>query len=220
VDTLGLILAVVVHSVGVQDYHGARLVRMRLHGARLVRMRLLGRFPRLSFFWADGGYDKGALSDWAARFLGRALSGPRAFWAARFVGWVLLSAGSSCRLGPLVGWVLQIVPKLEGQTRGTERLRRAATPLGRGAHLWVVEPTFGWWSPPLGGGAHLWVVEPTFAWRGKLRRLFKDFEEREQSSEAWIRIAMIHIAMIHIAMIHIAMIHIMSRRLTVSCPEG
>jgi len=90
VDTLGLILAVVVHSVGVQDYHGARL----------VRMRLLGRFPRLSFFWADGGYDKGALSDWAARFLGRALSGPRA-----------LSAGSSCRLGPLVGWVLQIVPK-------------------------------------------------------------------------------------------------------------
>jgi len=85
---------------------------------------------------------------------------------------------------------------------------------------WVVEPTFGWWSPPLGGGAHLWVVEPTFAWRGKLRRLFKDFEEREQSSEAWIRIAMIHIAMIHIAMIHIAMIHIMSRRLTVSCPEG
>jgi len=72
----------------------------------------------------------------------------------------------------------------------------------------------------LGRGAHLWVVEPTFAWRGKLRRLFKDFEEREQSSEAWIRIAMIHIAMIHIAMIHIAMIHIamihiMSRRLTV-----
>ncbi len=97
----------------------------------------------------------------------------------------------------------------------------------------------------MGRGAHLWVVEPTFAWRGKLRRLFKDFEEREQSSEAWIRIAMIHIAMIHIAMIHIAMIHIamihiamihiamihiamihiamihiMSRRLTVSCPEG
>ncbi len=72
----------------------------------------------------------------------------------------------------------------------------------------------------MGRGAHLWVVEPTFAWRGKLRRLFKDFEEREQSSEAWIRIAMIHIAMIHIAMIHIAMIHIamihiMSRRLTV-----
>jgi len=63
VDTLGLILAVVVHSVGVQDYHGARLVRMRLHGARLVRMRLLGRFPRLSFFWADGGYDKGGLSE-------------------------------------------------------------------------------------------------------------------------------------------------------------
>ena len=78
-----------------------------------------------------------------------------------------------------------------------------------------MEPTFGSWSPPLGRGAHLWVVEPTFAWRGKLRRLFKDFEEREQSSEAWIRIAMIHIAMIHITMIHI-----MSRRLTVSCPEG
>ena len=38
-----------------------------------------------------------------------------------------------------------------------------------------------------------WVVERTFAWLCTFRRLSKDFEERQESSEAWIRIAMIHI---------------------------
>ena len=45
VDTLGLVLAVVVHGAGIQDYHGARL----------VLMKLLGRFGRLSLLWAEGG---------------------------------------------------------------------------------------------------------------------------------------------------------------------
>ena len=46
VDTLGLILAVVVHAANVQDRDGAKL----------VLARLAGRFPHLALIWADGGY--------------------------------------------------------------------------------------------------------------------------------------------------------------------
>jgi transposase len=46
VDTNGLLLHRVVHSAGVQDRAGARLV---LHG-------LHDRFPRLQLVWVDGGY--------------------------------------------------------------------------------------------------------------------------------------------------------------------
>jgi putative transposase len=46
VDTLGLILALVVHPANVQDRDGALL----------VFLKLLGRFPRLQKIWADGGY--------------------------------------------------------------------------------------------------------------------------------------------------------------------
>jgi len=116
---MGLLLAVVVHCAGIQDYHGAKL----------VLMKLLGRFPRLSLFWADGGYGKGGLCDWLQRF---------------------------------AGWTLAIVPKLDGQKGFVVLPRR-------------------------------WVVERTFAWLMKFRRLSRDLEERPQSSEAWIRIAMINI---------------------------
>jgi putative transposase len=54
VDTLGLLLAVVVHAADVQDRDGARL----------VLGKLAGRFPRLRLVWADGGY-AGALLLWA-----------------------------------------------------------------------------------------------------------------------------------------------------------
>ena len=54
VDTLGLLLAVVVHPADVQDRDGARL----------VLARLLGRFPRLQLIWADGAYG-GKLVKWA-----------------------------------------------------------------------------------------------------------------------------------------------------------
>lgn len=54
VDTLGLLLAVVVHAANVQDRDGARL----------VLAKLAGRFPRLWLLWADGGY-AGALLVWA-----------------------------------------------------------------------------------------------------------------------------------------------------------
>lgn len=54
VDTLGLLLAVVVHAANVQDRDGARL----------VLAKLTGRFPRLWLLWADAGY-AGALLVWA-----------------------------------------------------------------------------------------------------------------------------------------------------------
>ncbi len=59
VDTLGLLLAVVVHAANVQDRDGARL----------ALAKLAGRFPRLRLVWADGGY-AGALLGWAAATLG------------------------------------------------------------------------------------------------------------------------------------------------------
>jgi putative transposase len=53
VDTLGLVLAVVVHAANVQDRDGAKL----------VLAKLLECFPRLRHLWADGGY-AGKLVDW------------------------------------------------------------------------------------------------------------------------------------------------------------
>lgn len=54
VDTLGLVLAVVVHSAGVQDRDGAKLVLAKL---------AVGGFARLQLLWADGGY-AGKLVEW------------------------------------------------------------------------------------------------------------------------------------------------------------
>jgi putative transposase len=59
VDTLGLILAVVVHEANIQDRDGARLVLEKLKG----------KFARLVLIWADAGY-AGKLIDWT-----RALAG-------------------------------------------------------------------------------------------------------------------------------------------------
>ncbi len=38
-----------------------------------------------------------------------------------------------------------------------------------------------------------WVVERTFAWLGRYRRLSKDFEEKTETSESMVYLAMIHI---------------------------
>ncbi|MGQ9651994.1 MAG: IS5 family transposase [Phycisphaerae bacterium] len=56
VDTLGLILAVVVHAADVQDRDGAKLVFRKLRGL----------YPQLQRIWADGGY-AGKLIDWTKR---------------------------------------------------------------------------------------------------------------------------------------------------------
>jgi putative transposase len=64
VDTLGLLLAVVVHPAHIQDRDGAKLV--------FARAKLGGAWPRMERVWADGGYS-GKLIGWV-----------RSFW-----GWVL-----------------------------------------------------------------------------------------------------------------------------------
>lgn len=55
VDTLGLLLAVVVHAANIQDRDGSKLVLTQLKG----------NFPRLVLIWADGGY-AGQLIQWVA----------------------------------------------------------------------------------------------------------------------------------------------------------
>ena len=56
VDTLGLLLAVLVHSADIQDCHAAPAVLWRLQG----------RFPRLRLIWADASY-AGQLVGWTRR---------------------------------------------------------------------------------------------------------------------------------------------------------
>jgi putative transposase len=53
VDTMGLVLAVVVHAANIPDCHGAKLVLARLRH----------RFSRLRLLWADGAY-AGQLIEW------------------------------------------------------------------------------------------------------------------------------------------------------------
>ena len=53
VDTMGLILAVVVHSAGIQDRDGAKVVFEKIKND----------LPRLELVWADGGY-AGKLVEW------------------------------------------------------------------------------------------------------------------------------------------------------------
>jgi putative transposase len=66
VDTLGLIIAIVVHAANIQDRDGAKLALEKLAAKNGKARRL---FPRLKLIWADGGY-AGQLIDWA-KSLGR-----------------------------------------------------------------------------------------------------------------------------------------------------
>ena len=59
VDTLGLLLAVVVHPANIQDRDGARSVLQRCRGLS----------PRLRLVWADGGYG-GKLVNWTYKICG------------------------------------------------------------------------------------------------------------------------------------------------------
>ena len=59
VDTLGMLLAVVVHSAGIQDRDGARSVLAKIKGC----------FPRLTTILADGIYN-GGIAGWAKAFGG------------------------------------------------------------------------------------------------------------------------------------------------------
>ena len=60
VDTLGLIMAIVIHAANIQDYDGAKLV-----------FQALGeRFKRLLVVFADSAYGKMGLPDWVKQTLG------------------------------------------------------------------------------------------------------------------------------------------------------
>ena len=59
VDTLGLILAVVVHPANIQDRDGAKLV--------FEKAKFKGTWPRMLRVWADGGY-AGKLIEWVFAF--------------------------------------------------------------------------------------------------------------------------------------------------------
>jgi putative transposase len=118
VDTLGLLLAVVVHRADIQDRDGLWLLLARLEG----------KFARLTKLFADGGYQ------------GR----------------------METVVSELFGWVLSIV-KRSAEAKGFEVLPKR------------------------------WIVERTLAWLGRNRRLSKDYEERTESSEAMVQIAMIHL---------------------------
>jgi putative transposase len=59
VDTLGLLLFVLVHSAGIQEKDGAKL----------LLEQVVGKFPRLELIWADGGY-AGWLVEWVKSVAG------------------------------------------------------------------------------------------------------------------------------------------------------
>ena len=58
-DTIGLVLAVVVHAASTQDRDGAKLLFEKIKG----------KFSRLKLIWADGGY-AGQLVDWVKNCCG------------------------------------------------------------------------------------------------------------------------------------------------------
>jgi putative transposase len=63
VDTVGNLLEVVVHAAGIQDYHGAKP----------VLLKLTETVSTLKKIWADGIYKKGGLVDWVRETLDIAL---------------------------------------------------------------------------------------------------------------------------------------------------
>jgi putative transposase len=117
VDVLGLVLAVHVHSAGIQDRDGAKS----------LLAAVLASFPTLKLIWADGGY-AGKLVSWVEETLNR---------------------------------VLSIVKR------------------PRNSGFKVLQ-----WR---------WIVERTFGWLNRSRRLSKDFEVLNETSETWVRIAMIQL---------------------------
>jgi putative transposase len=123
VDTLGMVLAAVVHSAGIQDRDGAKL----------VLEKLVGRFPRLKKILADGIYN-GDIAEWAQK---------------------------------LGGWIWELVVRDPGEP---QEEKKQFKPLK--------------WR---------WIVERTFAWVTHNRRMSRDYERSEESSESWIYLAMIHL---------------------------
>ena len=123
VDTLGLVMAAVVHAADIQDRDGAKP----------VLKKLIGRFPRLKKILADGIYN-GGIAEWAKE---------------------------------LGGWILELVVRDPNETEEEKKKFKVLK-----------------WR---------WIVERTFAWLGRYRRMSKDYERTEESSESWIYLGMIHL---------------------------
>lgn len=120
VDVLGLILYVVVHSAGIQDRKGGKM----------LMKKLLSIFPTIKKIWADGGYTGQTMVDWVKSI-------------------------AAC--------VFSVVTKPRKKFE-------------------IVQ-----WR---------WIVERTFGWLNFHRRLSKDYEYYNSSSEAWIKVAAINM-MLH-----------------------
>ena len=60
VDTLGLLLAILVHPANISDQAGAKLLLEKFKHS----------FPRLRLIWADGGYDGQPMIDWVQQVCG------------------------------------------------------------------------------------------------------------------------------------------------------
>lgn len=114
------------------------------------------------------------------------------------------------------GWLIAVwvdaadVPEWDG---GREPVRQAQREHPRLRHLWVdagfgtkfaawVREAVGWTVDVVTkvAGQHgfavqprRWVVERTLSWLFKQRRLAKDFERLEESTEAWISLTMIRL---------------------------
>jgi putative transposase len=135
VDTLGMVVSAVVHSAGIQDRDGAKL----------VLKKMVGRFPRLKKILADGIYN-GGIAEWTKE-----------------VG----------------GWILEVVahpkPEKAADAKGEEKAADAKEPKKFEVLPWR------------------WIVERTFAWLGRYRRMSKDYERTQESSESWIYVSMIHL---------------------------
>jgi putative transposase len=123
VDTLGMVVAAVVHSAGIQDRDGAKL----------VLQKMVGRFPRLEKILADGIYN-GGIAEWAKE---------------------------------IGNWILELVIRPKEESEEEKKKFKVLK-----------------WR---------WIVERTFAWLGRYRRLSKDYEGTEESSESWIYVAMINL---------------------------
>lgn len=77
VDSFGFLLAVVVHSAGIQDRDGAKR----------VLLQALAKWSRLLWIWADGGY-AGELIQWVSQVCGWGLGIVKR--AEKVKGWQLL----------------------------------------------------------------------------------------------------------------------------------
>jgi hypothetical protein len=109
VDTLGLILAVLVHAADVSERDGARWLLGNVLAAKQAGR---GCFERLQHLWLDAGYQG---KEWLA-------------WVEAALG---LDRGDRAQASP-VGLV-----SARRRTPADTRLHRAQTPLGGGAHLCV-----------------------------------------------------------------------------------